>query len=159
MVRFVIAVMAVLCAAEASGNPLDDGRAAALSGDYATALKLLIPLATSGDAAAQAEMGTLYQNGLGVPASFVTAATWFERAADQGNPDAQFALGILYWRGVGVRENLVMAHMWLSLAAAQGDAIAAASRDLIAEHMASGQIASAEHLARDWKPKAGAATQ
>ena len=50
----------------ASAGPFEDGLAAANRGEYATALKLLRPLADQGFAGAQYNIGVMYSEGLGV---------------------------------------------------------------------------------------------
>ena len=48
-------------------GPYEDGRAAYDRGDYATALRLIKPLAAQGDANAQTQLGRMYEKGWGVP--------------------------------------------------------------------------------------------
>jgi len=43
--------------------------------------------------------------------------------------------------------------MWLNLAAAAGDANARATRDTISDQMTPEQIAEAQRMSREWKPK------
>jgi hypothetical protein len=43
--------------------------------------------------------------------------------------------------------------MWFSLSAAQGDKDGAKGRDMVARKMTPAQIAEAQKLAREWKPK------
>lgn len=43
--------------------------------------------------------------------------------------------------------------MWCNLSAAQGNEDAAKLRDLISEKMTSAQVAEAQRLASEWKPK------
>ena len=43
--------------------------------------------------------------------------------------------------------------MWWNLAAAKGNAVAVKNRDKVAAKMTSTQIAEAQKLAREWKPK------
>jgi hypothetical protein len=43
--------------------------------------------------------------------------------------------------------------MWLNLAAAQGEEAAPKARDMIAVRMTPAQLAEAQNLAREWKPK------
>ncbi len=59
----------------------------------------------------------------------------------------------MYRKGEGVPKDYVQAHMWYTLAAAQGDKDAGEFRDLLAEKMTPAQIAEAQRLAREWKPK------
>jgi uncharacterized protein len=66
----------------------------------------------------------------------------------------QFNLGDLYYRGLGVPQDNVMAYMWFDLAAAQGKENAGTNRDVwVARRMTPGQIAEAQKLARQWKPR------
>ena len=53
-------------------------------GDYATALKEWRPLAAQGNAAAQALLGMMYEEGQGVPKDYVQAYMWLSLAAAQG---------------------------------------------------------------------------
>ena len=81
------------------------------------------------------------------------AIKWFRKAADQGDADAQLLLGSLYLTGNGVPQDYVIAHMWLNLAAAHGKEEAAEGRDHAEKLMTPAQIAEAQKLAREWKPK------
>jgi hypothetical protein len=81
------------------------------------------------------------------------AARWFRKAADQGLAGGQYNLGVIYEHGRGVPQDRVQAHMWFNLAAAQGENNAAESRDRMAQRMTPAQIAEAQKLAREWKPK------
>lgn len=109
--------------------------------------------AEQGNAAAQDNLGAMYNSGAGVTQDHVEAAKWWRRAADQGYADAQFYLGAMYFLGQGVPQDYVIAHMWLNLAAAGGDKDAIKQRDMIAPLMTPAQIAEAQKLAREWKPK------
>jgi TPR repeat protein len=106
-------------------GPLEDGGAAYERGNYATALRLFKPLAEQGDAA------------------------------------AQFFLGSMYAQGKGVPQDYVLPHMWVNLAAARYSdpsekekrEITAKVRDRPATMMTAEQIAEAQVLATNWKPK------
>jgi uncharacterized protein len=74
-------------------------------------------------------------------------------AAEQGLDTAQHNLGVAYATGRGVPQNYVRAHMWFNLASAQGDKGAAKARDSLARVMTPDQIAEAQKLAAEWKPK------
>ena len=58
-------------------------------GDYARALKQLMPLVEQGDADAQLLLGRMYDKGKGVPKDFVEASRWYRKAAEQGHAVAQ----------------------------------------------------------------------
>lgn len=69
-------------------GPLEDANAAIKRRDYATAVRLIRPLAEQGDANAQYNLGVLYDNGLGVPQDRVRAYMWLNLAAMQGRESA-----------------------------------------------------------------------
>jgi uncharacterized protein len=91
--------------------------------------------------------------GEGVLPDNAIAAGWYRKAAEQGHSRAQNNLGVMYDRGEGVQQDRVIAHLWFNLAAASGFNKAARSRDKLARHMTPEQIAEAQKLAREWKPK------
>jgi TPR repeat protein len=114
--------------------------------------------ADQGDTTAQFFLGGMYSEGRGVPQDYKEAARWYERAAVQGDGQAQYNLGVAYARGEGVTQNLVKAHMWFNLSAARltdprGRTAAQKNRDQVAGEMSSDQLAEAQKMARDWKPK------
>jgi hypothetical protein len=88
-----------------------------------------------------------------VPQNYAEAVKWYRKAADQGLAGAQNMLGFMYDLGHGVPQNYVRAHMWFNLAAAQGNQDAAGVRDLFEQDMTPAQLAEAQKLAREWKPK------
>ena len=111
---------------------------------------------------------------LGVPHDDAEAVKWYRRAAEQGHAGAQFNLGVMYankassWvarlrasLGLGVPQDGVQAYKWFDVAASRFSAsekesrdMAVKSRDLVAaELMTPAQIAEAEKLAREWRPK------
>jgi TPR repeat protein len=150
--------------------------------DDAEAVKWYRLAANQGYATAQSNLGIMYNNGQGVPQdyfeahfwwflaanqddataqynlgltsqNYAEAVSWYRKAADQGLAPAQYNLGNLYFKGLGVPQDYVRAHMWLNLAAAQGVQPAAENRDIAARRMTPAQIAEAQKLAREWKPK------
>jgi TPR repeat protein len=125
--------------------------------DFGEALKLFKPLAGVGDARAQTRMGDLYAEGKGVTQSDIEAVKWYRMAAEQADPSGQFHLGMAYKSGKGVPEDYVLAHMWFNLAGANEKNIAPrldqSLRDQVAREMTKEQIAEAQRLAREWKPK------
>ena len=181
-----------LVAPVAAGS-LGDADVAYSRGDYATAMRLLRPLAEQGDPAAQYKVGILYETGHGVPQDYAEAMQWYRKAADQGDPNAQHNVGVLYTEGHGVPQDYgealkwyrkaadqglteamynvgvlyaegygvpvdnVQAHMWFSLAATRAApsdrAPAIKARDLVGAKMTAPQIAEAQKLAREWKPR------
>ena len=98
-------------------------------------------------------LGFMYANGEGVPKDAVQAVSWLRKAADQGLASAQFGLGLMYASGEGVPKDFVIAYMWRNLASAQGEGIAKPARDALETMMTPAQIAEAQKLSREWKPK------
>ena len=95
----------------------------------------------------------MYAKGRGVAQYYAAAMSWCRKAAEQGHDGAQSNLGAMYAQGQGVPQDYVLAHMWFNLAAAKGDADAVKNRDRVAAKMTPAQIAEAQKLAREWKPK------
>ena len=107
----------------ASAGPLQDATNAYIKGDYLTALRLIRPLAKSGNDVAQYNLGLMYANGNGVRQDYTEALKWYRLAAEQGFAPAQTNLGLMYARGQGVPQNDTEALKWYRLAAEQGYAI------------------------------------
>ena len=151
---FAAIILVLSFAAPVAAEPFVDAGAAFRRGDYATALRMLLPLADQGVADAQRLLGAMYAFGDGVPQDYAEAAKWYRKAADQGDARAQYNLGEMYAEGRGVPQDFVLAHKWLNLSAAQGMQVAATIRDRLYVRMTPAQIAEAHKLAREWKPKA-----
>jgi TPR repeat protein len=119
-------IAAVVTASGAAASPLDDADAAYQRGDYATALKIIGPLAAQGNVSAQVDLGTLYSSGRGVPLNDAEALMWYRRAAEKGWAEAETKLGAgaAYYSGRGVKRDYAEAVKWYQLAAEQGDASA-----------------------------------
>ena len=100
----------------------DDVYAAAKRGDYATALKGYRILAERGSAAAQNNLGIMYEYGNGVVQNHAQAVRWYRKAAEQGNALAQTNLGDMYEYGKGIAQSHAEAVRWYRKAAEQGNA-------------------------------------
>ena len=89
---------------------------------------------------------------------YATALQEFKPLAAQGDPMGQFYLGLMYYKGQGVPQDYVQAYMWIDLAASRFapgayQDLAVKQRDIVAAKMTPAQIAEAQRLAREWKPK------
>jgi TPR repeat protein len=114
---------------------------------------------------AQFNLGVMHAEGQGVPQDYVEAIKWYRLAAEQGEARAQFNLGVSYAEGQGADQNYILAYMWFNLAAprflpSETDRrrVAIHNRDLTASRMSREQIAEAQRLSREWKPKGAAAS-
>ena len=102
----------------------------------------------------------MYDRGLGARQDDVMAVEWYREAAERGDASAQLKLGVRYAKGEGVPQDDALAHKWLTLAANCYPASAAKwrenaikLREASATRMTPAQIAEAQRLAREWKPK------
>jgi len=124
----IVSVIVIICIIALvirwSGDPLAAVRAAYNSGNYATVLALLWPLAQGGHPRAQGMLGAMYANGTGVEVDYVAAVAWSRRAADRGDAVAQAQLGLMYASGLGVDKDPAEAFAWYSLSADQGNVFA-----------------------------------
>ena len=103
----------------AQQDRFESGLASKDRGHYATALRAWLPMAESGNAEAQNNVGYMYEEGLGVPQNYLLAMNWYRQAADGGLSEAQHNMGMLYHHGYGVAENLGEAFRWFKMAADQ----------------------------------------
>jgi len=116
---------ALLAHTALAAGPVDDGLQAVQRGDYATALALLGPEASRGDANAESVLGLMYVNGQGVPHDPIQALYWLTKAANQGVAAAQNQVALIYCTGgPGVTQDLAQAAIWFRKAADQDDATA-----------------------------------
>ncbi|MCF6263441.1 MAG: caspase family protein [Xanthomonadales bacterium] len=89
--------------------------------NYATALKVWLPQAKSGDAKAQTYVGEMFEKGLGTQPDYATALKWYMQAAEQGYDRAQMNIGGMYEKGLGVTKDELMALNWYRKATGLGE--------------------------------------
>ena len=128
--------------------------AAVQKGDYATAFKILEPLAKKGDATAQHNLAVLYQDGLGTKADAKQALYWYEKAATQGEPEAQFMAGLMYSDGTGTAQDYKKAAYWYEKAAQKGHP--EAQNNLAARYATGSGVNKDMAKAKYWYRKAAA---
>jgi TPR repeat protein len=100
------------------------GRAYDKSGDYQQALAWYRKAAEQGYAAAENNLGNMYNEGHGVPKDDAQGVSWIRKAAERGFAVAQNNLGYSYLEGGGVAKDAVQAATWYRKAAEQGFAMA-----------------------------------
>jgi hypothetical protein len=127
----------------AHAQTMDDGLAAARSGDYAKAFKIMRPFADRGVAVAQGYIGIMYRDGRGVQQSDTEAVKWFQRAAENGEMFSRTNLAVMFLNGRGVAQDYSAALKWLLLAASQGDALA---YQILGEMYANGLGVAVDHV-------------
>jgi len=108
--------LSIFICAQAAAGPLAAGQESLRRGEYSEAMTQLVPLANSGDAQAQYEVGRMYEGGQGVAKDFVKAAVWYRKSAATGNHQAQLLLSLMFARGQGVPQDDKQGLAWLSKA-------------------------------------------
>jgi TPR repeat protein/S1-C subfamily serine protease len=147
-----------------NGRPADPPKAA--EHEWAEAVKWFLKAGEQGDEFSECLLGNFYCEGLrafkaeGVPKSMSEAAKWYRRAAEKGNNTAQMMLGEMYAEGNGVQQDYVEAYKWLNLAGQDDLSFSlttyispAEKRRELERRMLPEQIAEAQRLAREFKPR------
>ena len=125
-------------------------------------IKHLLFAAESGDAAAQFNLGVLYDsrlddNGYAIEGNRAEAMKWLLAAAEQGLPRAQSKLAEMYASGRATPEDFIYACAWFLLATTNLRGIhrhrARSGYAHISLRLTPAQLARAKRLARDWRPK------
>jgi TPR repeat protein len=125
-------------------------------------IKHLLIAAESGDAAAQFNLGVLYDsrlddNGYAIKGNRAEAMKWLLAAAEQGLPRAQSKLAEMYAGGRATSEDFIYACAWFLLATTSLRGIhrhrAQSGYARISARLTPAQLATAKRLAGDWKPR------
>jgi TPR repeat protein len=125
-------------------------------------IRHLLIAAKSGDAAAQFNLGVLYDsrvddNGYAIDGNRAEAMKWLLAAAEQGLPRAQSKLAEIYAGVSAVPEDFIHACAWFLLATRSSRGIhrhrARSGYERISSRLTPAQLARAKRLAGDWQPK------
>jgi TPR repeat protein len=93
--------------------------------DDAEAMKWLRKSVDQGNAGAEFDMGTLYDEGIGgVSINYKEALKWFQKSAAKNYAAAQNAIAVMYAKGTGVPQDYAKAKHWFEKAAVQGQEVA-----------------------------------
>ena len=106
-------------------------------------LQSLLKRAEAGEAAAQVELGLLYERGEQVTQNDQVAFQWLEKAALSGDADGQFYLGWMYANGYGTPTDNLKAFYWFTQAKAQGHQGAADQRTILIPNMTPDELSEA----------------
>lgn len=135
---------------------LSDAMTLTRGGQNEDAIEILEELALAEYAPAEAQLGLMYANGLGVEVNQPIAVIWFYRAARQGLPSAQLALGAMLAEGRGVTADMEDAYMWLMLAEKRSEGRVSARAEELAKivrnSLSADQIVAAESRIQAWRP-------
>jgi uncharacterized protein len=83
--------------------------------DYKSALRVWMDVASSGDAAAQNNVGEIFERGLGGEPNYATAVIWYQKVIDNKSASEQirsralFNMATLYEQGLGVDKDPLQA--------------------------------------------------
>lgn len=148
----ILSLTLISIASSALGDSWKEATEAFGRKQYATAMKLLRPLAENGHAAAQYQIALMHKMGLGVSKSEKEARKWSRLAAKQGHTEAQVLLGSLYYKKEGNESpEVIKAYMWYEAAAAQGNAEAQKEVATITKELSPQQLAEAQAKAQQCK--------
>jgi uncharacterized protein len=154
--NFIACLVVLLPMVAAKADALRDAASAVQRKDYASAVRLLEPLAAAGQSRAQTELATLYYHGHGVAEDDVQARLWYERAARQGHAPAQYLLGNMYAYGHAAapdgHDAMRLAAQWYFEAARQGHVDAQYSLGLL--FLAGSGVTQNAGEARKWFTRA-----
>ena len=118
-------------------------------------IRTLRKQAEAGDAKAPFNIGSMYENGVGVRQDYAEAAKWYRKAAEQGDVDTARILGLAYYLGKWVPQDLVQSYFWFSVAAsrASGDEYKQASeaKDQIAKELTPEKRKEAQRMVTEWE--------
>jgi TPR repeat protein len=121
--------------------------------DYQEAMRWYRFAAAQGDADAQFILARMHDYGEGVTQDYQEAVRWYQFAAEYGNSLALGRLGLMYYQGQDVPKDYVKAYMWFNLAEKDGVKLGLAIRETLDKEMTPEQIAEAQRMAQEWKPK------
>jgi uncharacterized protein len=95
--------------------------ASGLKRDLTSAVTLMTDAANKDHAAAQNQMGMMFEYAIGVEKDDAKAALWYEKAAKQNDPAAMRNLGLMLVYGRGTKTDLARGVDMFTRAAAAGD--------------------------------------
>ena len=104
--RAVAAVLAgLLAGAPLASADYESARKAFEREDFRAGISALRAAAHDGDARAQNDLGTLFEDGRLVARDFGRAVFWYRKSAEQGYAEGQLNLGRMYRGGLGMERD------------------------------------------------------
>lgn len=143
-------LISIMIVTSAYANDFQEGLDAIHETNYKKALRKLLPLAESGHAAAQYNIGVMHEWGNGVPQDNSQALKWYKRSAELFHKDAQNNLGALYSKGEGTEQSFVEALKWFLISAENGSEGGQKNIRILEKRMNYEKISQAQKLANDW---------
>ena len=120
------------------------------AGDYASARKLLLPLAEHhGYTKAMNILGKMAELGLGGKVNGPEAKKWYEKAALLGSKDDMYNLGVLYGEGEAIERDYIKSVAWLGAAYDHRQKKALQPAKLISTKLNEKELAEASRLRKE----------
>lgn len=107
-------------AARRLGVEYMDGKPNVVQRDFAKARQYHLQAAMGGERRSMMDLGTIHDNGYGVPADLVEAARWYMWGAKYGHGPAMYNTALMLETGDAGRTDLVESYMWYILGAKEG---------------------------------------
>jgi hypothetical protein len=97
-----------------------DGKPNVVQRDFAKARQYHLQAAMGGERRSMMDLGTIHDNGYGVPADMAEAARWYLWGARYGHGPAMYNTALMLETGDAGRTDLVESYMWYILGAKEG---------------------------------------
>ncbi len=97
-----------------------DGKPNVVQRDFEKARRYHLQAAMGGERRSMMDLGTIYDNGYGVPENLAEAVRWYLWAARYGHGPAMYNTALMLETGDAGRTDLVEAYMWYILGAREG---------------------------------------
>lgn len=107
-------------AARRLGVEYMDGKPNVVQRDFAKARQYHLQAAMGGERRSMMDLGTIYDNGYGVPENLAEAARWYLWGARYGHGPAMYNTALMLETGDAGRTDLVESYMWYILGAKEG---------------------------------------
>ncbi len=107
-------------AARRLGVEYMDGKRGVIDRDFAKARQYHLQAAMGGERRSMMDLGTIYDNGYGVPENLIEAARWYLWGAKYGHGPAMYNTALMLETGDAGRTDVVESYMWYILGATEG---------------------------------------
>lgn len=91
--------------------------------DYTQAIEWYKKAAEAGDIDMYSKVGSMYEEGIGVPKDYRKAIEWYQNGIRHDDASSMATLGLVYYLGHGVKQNYKKAMEWYSKAVEKDNAL------------------------------------
>ena len=100
--KYLIVLFSFFIAFATQATELEDAKAAAQKGDFATAKSIYEKLSAENNAKAQYNLAVMHASGDGAPANWDEALKYYKLSAENGYADAQYKMALVSFKGEGM---------------------------------------------------------